>query len=254
MERGYRSSKKENGDQYGRGTEASDVNGTGISDSPIEPDSGSSDRKPVLRWILFAAFVILTGLTAYHEALLIRLGGYLVVSHELEESDLIVCLSGDEIERGLGAADVYRGGFAPKVFIAPEVHPDGYHVLARHGIDVPLSIDILRLILLHRQVPEHALMEADRPVGSTMEEAAMVRNLVMEQGYGSLIVVTSPAHTRRAWLTFQRELGKEDVSVRMHPTSYSGFKAEDWWKTRRYVREVVMEYQKLLYYLFKYYL
>jgi hypothetical protein len=35
------------------------------------------------------------------------------------------------------------------------------------------------------------------------------------------------------------------------PTPYSKFRPEDWWKTRGYVREVIMEYQKLIYYKVK---
>jgi hypothetical protein len=41
---------------------------------------------------------------------------------------------------------------------------------------------------------------------------------------------------------------KEGVRIQVAPSPYSGFRAEDWWKTRRYVREVIVEYQKLLFY------
>ncbi len=242
----------EHGDRPGHGMGAPDIDWGEPSSSPIEPDSGASSRKPVLRWILFLSFVMLMVLTAYHEPLLARFGGYLVVSHELEQSDLIVCLSGRAIERGLAAADVYRGGFAPEIFIAPEPPPDGYEALARYGIEVPASIDILRRILKEMEVPESAVIEAGLPAGSTMAEAMMVKALASEKAYRSLIVVTSPTHARRAWWTFRSVLD-EDVVVRIHPTSYSSFRAEDWWKTRRYAREVILEYQKLVYYILKYY-
>ncbi|MGM0665434.1 MAG: YdcF family protein [Thermodesulfobacteriota bacterium] len=254
MGRLYGPQPEENRDRSGHGTEAPDREWPELSNSPIEPDSGASNRKPVLRWILFIAFVFLMVLTAYHEPILERLGGYLVVSHELEDSDLIVCLSGRVIERGLAAADVYREGFAPNVFIAPEVPPDGYEALARHGIEVPVSIDIIRRILMKMEVPESAVIEGGIPAGSTMAEAMMIKALAREKGYTSFIVVTSPPHARRAWWAFRNVLDEEDVVVRMHPTSYSGFRAEDWWKKRRYVREVILEYQKLAYYALKYYL
>ncbi len=250
----YGAHPEEGGDRYGHGAEVQDVARGEISSSPIEPDSGTSNRKPVLKWILFIAFVLLTVLTAYREPLLMRLGGYLVVSHELEDSDLIVCLSGRAIERALAAADVYREGFAPNVFIAPEVFPDGYEALVRHGIDVPLSIAVIRRILMKKEVPESAVIEGESPAGSTMAEAMMVKALAKEKGYSSIIVITSPTHTRRAWWTFRSVLIEDDVVVRMHPTPYSGFRVEDWWKKRRYVREVLLEYQKLVYYALKYYL
>lgn len=244
---------EESGDRPENRPEAPEIEQAGLSSSPIEPEPGALNRRPVLRWVLFIAFVVLMMLTAYHEPLLTRLGGFLVVSHELERSDLIVCLSGRAVERGLAAADVYRGGFAPRVFIAPEPLPDGFEALAGHGIEVPLSIDILRRILTEMEVPEESVIEAGLNAGSTISEAMMVRALALEKGYSSIIVVTSPTHTRRAWWTFLHVFEKEDVRLSMHPTSYSGFRPEDWWKTRRYIRDVVSEYQKIVFYVLKYY-
>ena len=40
----------------------------------------------------------------------------------------------------------------------------------------------------------------------------------------------------------------KDFRITVVPTPYSKFRAEDWWKKRRYVREVIIEYQKLIYY------
>lgn len=231
------------------GSEEPDGGRPELSGSPIEPDSGSLGRKPVLRWILFIVFVLLTVLTAFHELILMRVGAYLVVSHELERSDLIVCLSGRAVERGLTAADVYGDGFAPKVFIAAEPPPDGYQAIIDHGIDVPESIDVLRRILTQMGVPEEAVVEGEMPAWSTMAEAMMVKSFIMEEGLASIILITSPTHTRRAWWTFRSVLENDGVEVRMHPASYSEFRAEDWWKTRRYAREVILEYQKLIFYI-----
>ncbi|MCF8062803.1 MAG: YdcF family protein [Deltaproteobacteria bacterium] len=218
---------------------------------PIEPDAGGR-RKPVLRWVLFLVFVLWAVLTAYHEPLLTRIGGFLVVSHELENADLIVCLSGRQVERGLAAADLYGEKPPPRVFIAPEVPPDGYEALERAGIEIPRSVDILRRILVESGVPEEAVIEAEQPARSTMGEARMAVEVADENGYRSLIVVTSPTHTRRAWMAFRHATEDDAIAIRMAPSSYSGFRAENWWKTRRYVKEVIVEYQKLLYYSLEY--
>ena len=220
---------------------------------PIEPEAGGR-RKPVLRWVLFLVFVLWAVLTAYHEPILTRVGGFLVVSHELENADLIVCLSGGAVERGLAAADLYEKGLAPRVFISPEVPPDGYKALERAGIEIPRSVDILRRILEESGVSGRSIIEAEQPARSTMGEARTAIDLAGENGYRSLIVVTSPTHTRRAWMTFRHAAGGNGITIRMAPSSYSGFRAEDWWKTRRYVKEVIVEYQKLLYYTLEYFL
>jgi uncharacterized SAM-binding protein YcdF (DUF218 family) len=209
---------------------------------------------PVLRWVLFLLFVLWAVLTAYHEPILTRVGGFLVVSHQLQPSDLIVCLSGGHVERGLAAADLHRRGLAPRVFISPEVPPDGHEALERAGIEIPRSVDILRRILVESGVPEGAVVEAEEPARSTMGEARTAVEVARENGYRSLIVVTSPTHTRRAWMTFRHATGDGDIAVRMVPSPYSGFRAEDWWRTRRYVRKVIVEYQKLVYYTLEYFL
>ncbi len=219
---------------------------------PIEPEGGRK-RKPVLRWALFVAFVLWAVLTAYHGPILSRVGGFLVVSQELETSDLIVCMSGGAVERGLATADLYGRDLAPVVFIAPEVPPDGYEVLARAGIEIPGTVDVLRKILVESGVPDRAIMMAEHPAESTMDEARMAAAIAREREYRSIIVVTSPTHTRRALWTFREATKKDDVRIQMAAGSYSGFRAENWWKTRRYVKEVIVEYQKLIYYALKYF-
>ncbi len=224
------------------------------SSRPIEPERRPFTRKTYVRWGLFLALGIWIALTVYHEPLLSRIGGFLVVSHELQESDLIVCLSGHAVERSLAAADIYREGLAPRVFVAREVPPDGYDVLEREGIRIPETVDVATRILAGRGVPAEAVIVSKDPARSTESEAAMVRALVQERGWDSVIVITSPPHTRRAWWMFRHAMEKEGVRIQVAPSSYSGFRAEDWWKTRRYVREVIVEYQKLLFYALAYFL
>jgi len=224
------------------------------SSRPIEPERRPFTRNTYFRWGLFFALGIWVALTVYHEPLLSRIGGFLVVSHELQESDLIVCLSGRAVERSLAAADIYREGLAPRVFVAREVPPDGHDVLEREGIRIPETVDVATRILAGRGVPTEAVIVSKDPAVSTESEAAMVRALVQEKGWDSVIVITSPTHARRAWWMFRHAMEKEGVRIQVAPSTYSGFRAEDWWKTRRYVREVIVEYQKLLFYALAYFL
>jgi len=218
------------------------------SGRPIEPEGGGLKGKKLFRWVLFTAFILWAVLTAYHEPILSRVGGFLVVSQEPEKSDLIVCMAGGAVERSLAVADLYRQGLAPHIFLAREIPPDGYDVLVREGIHVPETVDISRRILEGRGVPSEAVIVSEEPGRSTLSEAAMVRALIREKGLRSLIVVTSPTHTRRTWWTFRHVIEDDGVRLSVAPSPYSGFRSEDWWKTRRYVKEVIVEYQKLLYY------
>jgi uncharacterized SAM-binding protein YcdF (DUF218 family) len=91
-------------------------------------------------------------------------------------------------------------------------------------------------------------------VNSTFDEAEYIRDLIAERRNKSIILITSPVHSRRAWLTFKKVFEETDVRILVLPSSYSEFNPEDWWTQRKYVREVIIEYQKLIYYAFKYFL
>jgi len=137
---------------------------------------------------------------------------------------------------------------APRIFIAREPIPDGLETLKQKGIAYPESVDLVMMIFKGLGVPETAVIRGDRPVQSTFEEAERVGALIKEKKYRSLILVTSPTHSRRAWLTFRQVIPDKDFRITVIPTPYSKFRAEDWWKTRRYVRELILEYQKLICY------
>ena len=202
----------------------------------------------LFKWVFFIAVFFYVLLSYFHAPILIQLGKYLVVQHPLEKSDLIVCLAGGDVERGLASADLFTRGLAPRVFIARETIPDGLETLKQKGIAYPESIDRMTMILRGLGVPETAVIRSEQPVQSTFEEAERVGAVVTDKKYRSLILVTSPTHSRRVWLTFRKAIPDKEVRITVMPTPYSKFRAEDWWKTRRYVRDVIMEYQKLIYY------
>ncbi|MGD8229734.1 MAG: YdcF family protein [Desulfobacteraceae bacterium] len=225
----------------------------GFQDSrPIEPKSKRMGRTWMLKWLFFLFAIVYVLLSYYHVPILTGLGRYLIVEHTPQKSDLIVCLAGGNVERGLAVADVYKRGLAPKVFMAREVPPDGYALLKEREVDYPESVDLMRMLLEELGIPKSAFLTSDRPSKSTFEEAHLVRDLVMNSDYGSMIVVTTPYHCRRTWLTFRKVFEEDDIRILMLPSSYSDFRPEDWWKKRRYLREVIIEYQKLIYYRLKY--
>jgi uncharacterized SAM-binding protein YcdF (DUF218 family) len=219
---------------------------------PIEPEGRKGGKPSLFKWLFFVVVVIYILLVYYHAPLLMFLGRYLVVTHEPEKSDLIVCLAGGNIERGLSAADAFKRGLAPRIFVGREELPDGYEVLKERGLNYPQTVDLMIMILTGLGVPRTAILVSDHPVKSTVDEAKAVRDIVKEKGYRSIIIITSPIHSRRAWLTFRKFLEDEGIRIFLLPASYSKFRPEEWWKERRFVREVIIEYEKLIYYTLKY--
>jgi uncharacterized SAM-binding protein YcdF (DUF218 family) len=225
----------------------------GFPDSkPIEPERKRMGRTWMLKWLFFLLAIVYVLLSYYHVPILTGLGRYLIVEQTPQKSDLIVCMAGGNVERGLAVADAYQRGLAPRVFMAREVPPDGYALLKEREVEYPESVDLMRMLLEELGIPRSAFLTSDRPSKSTFEEAHLVKDVVMRSGYSSLIVVTTPYHCRRAWLSFRKVFEEDDVRILMLPSSYSDFRPEDWWKKRRYLREVIIEYQKLIYYRLKY--
>lgn len=228
------------------------MDGSSGGNAPIEPGRDTSKKIGLLRWLLFAAIGTYFLVSYFHAPILKAAGGYLLVEHPPEKADLIVCLTGQAIDRGLEAAELYKSGYAPRIFIGREELPEGYELLRSRGFRFPETRDLFFSMVQFLGVPEAAMVTTDRFVGSTIVEAQMVSDLVREKSYHSLIIVTSPLHTRRAWLTFKCAFAQDQVKLMMVPSRYSDFRADDWWKTRRHIRDLVIEYQKLVFYVLKY--
>jgi uncharacterized SAM-binding protein YcdF (DUF218 family) len=221
---------------------------TTIDNRPIEPEGRKLTRPSIFKWIIFIIFIAYLLLSYFRAPIFSRLGSYLIVQHPPEKADLVVCLMGRPVERGLTAAELYKKGLAPRILIAREELPDGYAALEQEKVHYPESRDLLIMMLKGLGVPRSALLTSERFVKSTFDEARATRELVMKNGYRSLIIVTSPAHTRRAWLTFKKVFEKDEVKIMVTPSEYTDFRSTDWWKQEKYVQDVIVEYQKLLYY------
>jgi uncharacterized SAM-binding protein YcdF (DUF218 family) len=223
-----------------------------VGSEPIEPQGRKLIRPSIVKWVIFLLFAAYILLSYYRAPILAGLGKYLIVEHPLKKADLIVCLMGNPVDRGLAAAELYEQGMAPRILFAREDLPDGMRVLKERGVQYPETRDLLERMLEGLGVPKSDLIASDQFAGNTFEEAKLAKEIVQREGYRSLIVVTSPTHTRRAALAFERVFGKDETDLMIRPSKYSNFSPEDWWKKRKYVKEVIIEYQKLIYYMLKY--
>lgn len=233
-----------------RDNEIGDKGQTGpyLDNQPIEPQGKKLTRLGMFKWIIFLVFIAYMLISLYRAPILKGFGKYLVVQHSPRKVDLIVCMMGKPVERGLEAAALFKKGFAPRIFIGRQMLPEGYPVLEAKKVHYPESRDLLAMILQGLGVPRSDCIVSDHFVDSTFDEATVVKALVQNKGYHSLIVVTSPTHARRTWLTFKTVFKDGDVQIMIIPSRYSDFRPDDWWKNRKYIREVIIEYQKLMCY------
>ena len=221
---------------------------------PLDKKKEKRPRFSVWKWVFFIIFVLYIVLTSYRVPLLIRLGKYLIVEHKARKADLIVCLGGGGVENALAAIDAYNKGLAPYIFRAKELEADGIDYLKQRVEGYPTDFDLFRLIVQGFGIPEEAILSSEDRVGSTIDEARLVRKFVRDRGVKSLILISTLTHSRRAWLSFKDVFEDDDVEIISLPSHYQLFDPKEWWTKRKYAKEVILEYQKLIYYTVAYFI
>jgi len=162
-----------------------------------------------------------------------------------EKAAAILVLGGDPT-RALEAADLYRAGYAPKIYFSVGVDDPVTRRLARMGIFLPREEDIMQQVLTKAAVPEGVASLLGRDMVSTAQEARLAEERLAGI-QGPLLVVTSPYHVHRARLTFRRYL-PETRRVLVVGSHYETL-PERWWKDQGTARNVVLELAKTVYFL-----
>lgn len=116
------------------------------------------------------------------------------------KADAIVWLQGDRLDRGPKALELFSAGFAPTILITGNNALIG--VGPRSGEnDAPLA-DLVAFLTEHG-VPREAIFVGDTAM-NTADQAKNIVAFARERGWRNLILVSSPYHQVRAYLTFEK--------------------------------------------------
>jgi uncharacterized SAM-binding protein YcdF (DUF218 family) len=182
---------------------------------------------------LFCFLLVIAFSTRYRW--LPAIANILVVADPLHPADAIVPLAGG-VERAQHAAGLFQQGYAGSFVVTD-------NSIALHSLAQPeLSITG---IATAAGVPVARLHPIATTVTSTYEEALAVRALAEEQGWQSLLVVTSPAHTRRSRAVFRSVFAGSGVTVMVQPASAEECDGVFWWQDENERKFVITEYLKL---------
>jgi uncharacterized SAM-binding protein YcdF (DUF218 family) len=161
------------------------------------------------------------------ESLLVSLGRWLVVETPLRETDLVVALGGGR-GRQVMAAKLLQQGLARQIlFTGADVQPNDYQCL---GVTVG---QVMALPVL---------------AYTTYEEAVALRQIVQAHSLGSVLIVTSSHHARRAYWTFEQVLSGTGVELLIAVIPDAASTMETWWKSHTGRKQVLSEYMGLAYY------
>jgi uncharacterized SAM-binding protein YcdF (DUF218 family) len=175
----------------------------------------------------------------------------LVVREPLERADALLVLSGaaDYRERARWAARLFREGRASKIVLTNDGLRGGWSSTEQRN---PFFYERAREELLKAGVAEESIEVWPEIVSSTFEEAAEARRYAQERGWSSLLVVTSPFHTRRAMWTLRRVFRGSKIAVGLDAPPERADACVTWWLGASGWRSVGGEYAKLAYYRLRY--
>jgi uncharacterized SAM-binding protein YcdF (DUF218 family) len=168
---------------------------------------------------------------------------WLSAGDQAQKADAILVLGGG-YSRPFEAADLYRRGYASKVYVSVPARSDEYRLLDEAGIAFPREEEVVRAVLLKKGVPAGAIAHLGKDSVSTAAEARAAREL-FAKGTPRLLIVTSPYHLRRTRMTFTDALPGADI--RVIATSYDPFPLA-WWKDQSAARNVLLELAKITFY------
>ena len=174
---------------------------------------------------------------------------WLVVNSDLPQADVLVVLGGSAnyLERSEAAAEIFKAGRVKTIVLTNDGQQSGWSNAEQRN---PFFVE-RALGELQRQGVSNAGIEIlPGVVTSTRDEAVLLRTTAATRGWNSLLVLTSPYHSRRALWTFRHEFEGSGVTVgltsvrngRQTPSPWF------WWLTPGGWRMVAGEYVKLIYY------
>lgn len=189
-----------------------------------------------------AAF--LAALASLPLVFLFLIGWWLDYSQEPKPADVIVVLGGQEVARPLYGAELFRGGYAPEVWVSRVRVRESLRVVRELGIEIPNEDEIAVEVLKRKGVPAASIRRYGEDVVSTVHEG-----LALEAALGPekkrVLVVTSRYHARRSRFVLRGILKGREVTVVASP--HETF-SRRWWRDQDLAKAAVLEAAKTIYY------
>jgi uncharacterized SAM-binding protein YcdF (DUF218 family) len=177
----------------------------------------------------------------------------LITRAELPRAETLVVLSGSTSyeERAGWAAQLFKEGRSPHIVLTNDDTRGGWsNAQQRNPYFVERSVEELR----RAGVPAQSIEVLPRAVNSTYDEAVLLREYATARGVGSLLVITSGYHSRRALWTLRRVFRGSGVEVGLSaaPAGRQTPAPSTWWLSAWGWHLVAGEYLKFIYYWLHY--
>lgn len=167
----------------------------------------------------------------------------LTAQDPLEKADAIVVLGGDYSGRRLSyAVRLYKEGWAPHLLFSGGILQTWQHTEA----------EMMREQALTLGVP-HQAMFLEQKSTTTYENALYTLDILQEQKWKSVILVTDWDHSRRARWIFTHLYERKGIHVISSPlTDASQFPPDKWWQSHLGRKKVLTNLAGIPYYWIRY--
>jgi uncharacterized SAM-binding protein YcdF (DUF218 family) len=175
--------------------------------------------------------------------LLLNVGRWLVREDSLAKAQAIVVLSGRLPIRALAAAQLYRQGYAPEIWLTHPKEPTASLTALGIAGDGEDAYNIR--VLLHEGVPIQAIHVLPDSIVNTVDELTEIAAALPDDKSGTVIIVTTKAHTRRVRALWRR-IGDSRGRAIVRAAPNDPFNPAHWWRTSGDALDVVREFLGLL--------
>jgi uncharacterized SAM-binding protein YcdF (DUF218 family) len=197
-------------------------------------------------WVRRVGLLVASYLLVSHTPLVWFAGDQLAVRHTPKVADAIVVFSGDGESsyinqsyqrRTLDAIHYYKSGYAPLIVLSS-------------GKDQTFSeVEIIRSLLIERGVPDRSIKILDKYPHSTFENVSFVKETLVERKVKSILLITSPYHSRRALWVWRKAM--PDLEVLAPAVVDTPNVSPQWSASIDQIRVICYEYLAISYYWYK---
>ena len=203
------------------------------------------------RWygllVVIVLLGVVSGVPAIRGSMLRAAGWALVVEDALEPADVADVIVVPEWAGAAGvieASDLFHRGMAPRVALLPEPPEPAEDELVRRGVTyVDRNAALVQLL---RSLGVENVDVIPDPAAGTEAEGQVLLSWCDQRQFRSILVVSSPDHSRRARRVLRRAMRGHPTSLRVRSARYSSFEPDRWWMTRVGIRTTIVELEKLL--------
>lgn len=165
----------------------------------------------------------------------IGIGWFIAPQDTLVKSDAIVVVSGGDTDKRTDAGvQLFHEGWAPTLILVGAAADQGTS-----------NASVMRMRAVNAGVPMAQTLVEEKSA-NTQQNAEFLKPLADSRDIKSMILVSSPYHTRRVKTTFGKVFGP-DYQFIAQPAKDSKWARSTWWKNRDTTNLTLNELEKTLY-------